>query len=216
MQKKFDIRGRRSIRLKGWDYSTPNYYFITLCVQNRVNLFGNIIEGRIILTEIGSMVKEIWLDMQTKYSGVTVDEFVVMPNHIHGILGLHVGAGPRSTNHPPTNIGGFDLSIPKGGACPFTSTIELGQDDPGRTRGSAPMGKFLSLSDTIRQFKTWTTKKYAENMIRFHWPEFCKRLWQRNYFERIIRCEKELKQIRQYILDNPANWQNDHENPGDK
>jgi REP element-mobilizing transposase RayT len=193
MQKKSDIRGRRSIRLKGWDYATPNYYFITLCVQNRANLFGNIMEGRMILKESGSMVKEIWLDMQTKYSGIAVDEFVVMPNHMHGILGLHVGAGPR--------------------ACPFVSTVELGQEDLGRTRGSAPSGKYLSLSDVIRQFKTLTTKKYSENMIRANWPEFYKRLWQRNFYEHIIRSEMELEQIRQYIISNPTNWPNDEENP---
>ena len=193
MQKKFDIRGRRSIRLKGWDYSSPNYYFITLCVQNRENLFGNIVNGKMMLTEIGSMIEETWLVMQIKYSGIAVDEFVVMPNHIHGILGLHVGAAPH--------------------ACPFASTIELGQEDPGQTQGSAPTGKFLSLSDMIRQFKTRTTKKYSENVIRSNWPEFHKRLWQRNYYEHIIRNEKELEQIREYILNNPAHWQDDDENP---
>ena len=92
----------------------------------------------------------------------------------------------------------------------------IGQENAGRTQGAAPTGKFLSLSDVIRQFKTWTTKKYAENVIHFNWPEFYKRLWQRNFFERIIRCEKELEQIRQYILDNPENWQNDYENQGMK
>ncbi|MBU4267557.1 MAG: transposase [Acidobacteria bacterium] len=192
MKKKIEYHGRRSIRLKGWDYSSPNYYFITLCVQNRENLFGNILNGKMMLTAIGSMIEETWLVMQIKYSGITVDEFVIMPNHIHGILGLHVGAGLR--------------------ACPFASTIESGQEDPGRTRGSAPTGKYLSLSDVIRQFKTLTTKKYSENVIHSHWPEFYKRLWQRNYFEHIIRSEKELEQIRQYIYDNPTNWQNDDEN----
>lgn len=193
MQKKSDIRGRRSIRRKGWDSSSPNYYFITLCTQNRENYFGKILNGKMIMSRIGTMIEETWLVMQKKYSGTTVDEFVVMPNHIHGILGLHVGAGPR--------------------ACPFASTIELRQEDPGRTQGSAPTGKFLSLSDVIRQFKTMTNKKYSENVIRSNWPEFYKRLWQRNFFEHIIRSEMELEQIRQYIISNPTNWPNDEENP---
>ena len=147
--------------------------------------------------------------MHEKYSGITVDEFVVMPNHIHGILGLHVGAGPYSKNHPPTNRGGFDLSIPKGGACPS----EIEQEDNGRTRGSAPTKNCLSLPDVIRQFKTLTSKKYSDNVIHSNWLEFQKRLWQRNYFEHIIRSDKELDQIRQYICDNPATWPLDDENP---
>jgi putative transposase len=193
MQKKFDIRGRRSIRLKGWDYSTPHYYFVTLCVQNKANLFATIIDGKLILTEIGSMVEEIWLDMQLKYPGITVDEYVVMPNHIHGILGLHVGAGSHARPSHQRRC-----------------------KDPGADTVVRPYEKSLSLSDVIRQFKTWSTKKYAENMIRLNWPEFHKRLWQQNFFERIVRCEKELDQIRQYILNNPANWKNDDENPADE
>jgi hypothetical protein len=132
MQKKSDIRGRRSIRLRGWDYSSPNFYFITLYTQNRENYFGKILNGKMIMSGIGTMIEETWRAMQTKYSGITVDEFVVMPNHIHGILGLHVGAGPR--------------------ACPLASTIELGQEDPGRTRGSAPTenrGEYISLRSQV-------------------------------------------------------------------
>jgi putative transposase len=204
-----EIRGRRSIRLKGWDYASPGWYFVTLCAQNREYLLGHIESNKIILTDAGRMIENIWLDMHEKYSGITVDEFVVMPNHIHGILGLHVGAGPRSTNHPPTNRGGFDLSIPKGGACPS----EIEQEDNGRTRGSAPTKNRLSLPDVIRQFKTLTTKIYADNVINSNWTEFQKRLWQRNYYEHIIRSKSELYQIRCYMRDNPAAWPLDEENP---
>ncbi|MCG2811702.1 MAG: transposase [Candidatus Aminicenantes bacterium] len=132
------------------------------------------------------MSENIWLEMHEKYSGITVDEFVVMPNHIHGILGLHVGAGPR--------------------ACPSASMDAIDHQERGRTSarriagGSAPtMKNLLSLPDVIRQFKTLTSKKYSDNVIHSNWLEFHKRLWQRNYFEHIIRSEKELDQIRKYI-----------------
>ena len=140
------------------------------------------------------MIEKIWLDMHEKYLGILVDEFVVMPNHIHGILGLHVGAGPR--------------------ACPSESMGKIEQEDNGRTQGSAPTKKnLLSLPDVIRQFKTLTSKKYSDNVIHSNWLEFQKRLWQRNYFEHIIRSEKELNQIRKYIHDNPVTWMLDDENP---
>lgn len=187
-----DIRGRRSIRLKGWDYSSPGLYFVTLCVQNRECLFGRIEKGYIKLTAAGRMIEKIWLEMPDKYSGVALDEFVVMPNHVHGILDLYVGAGPR--------------------ACPCDSMDVIDRKAKGRTRGSAPTKK-LALPDLIRQFKTMTSKEYSEGVFESDWPEFQKRLWQRNYYERIIRNERELEQTRQYIRDNPAAWPQDEENP---
>lgn len=83
----------------------------------------------------------------------------------------------------------------------------------GRTQRSAPTDPCLSLPDIIRQFKTWTTIQYANNVTRGLWPEFQKRLWQRNYYEHIIRTEHELRQTREYIRNNPANWHLDEENP---
>ncbi len=187
-----NLRGRCSIRLKGWDYSSPNLYFVTICVQNRGCMFAQIVNNELILNEAGKMIENIWLEMPLKYPGITLDEFVVMPNHIHGILCLNVGAGPR--------------------ACP-SFVYRTAFDKEGRTRGSAPTENRLSLPDVIRQFKTMTSKKYSEGVFQTNFPEFQRRLWQRNYYEHIIRNDKELEQTRKYICDNPAAWPHDEENP---
>jgi len=188
-----EIRGRRSIRLKGWNYATPGWYFATICVQNRECLFGCVASNKVDLTASGRMVEKNLLELPSRYPGITLDECVIMPNHIHAILGLFVGAGPR--------------------ACPSCAWDAIDKEENGRTRGSTPTGNRLTLPDVIRQFKTITTKKYSEGVFQGDWPEFQKRLWQRNYYEHIIRSDKELDQTRQYIRDNPASWPLDDENP---
>jgi putative transposase len=147
-----DIRGRCSIRLRGWDYASPGLYFVTLCVQNRECLFGEIANGEMDLTDAGMMIEITWLEIPQKYPGVILDEFVIMPNHVHGIIGLYVGAGPRAYPSGPMEI--FD---PK---------------STGRTRGSAPTKNRLSLPDIIRSFKTLTMRKYSEGISQSHWSEF--------------------------------------------
>jgi len=174
-----DRHHRRSIRLKGFDYSQSGAYFVTICTQNRACLFGEIVEGEMRLNEAGRMVHAAWEELSIHYPGVECDGFVVMPNHIHGIVVL-VGAGPR--------------------ACP----------DHGQPQGVAPT---LSLVDVVHRFKTLTTKRYADRVKQFGWPPFPGRLWQRNYYEHIIRDEESLNRIRRYILDNPARWAFDRENP---
>ncbi|MBE0664238.1 MAG: transposase [Candidatus Aminicenantes bacterium] len=188
-----DIRGRRSIRLRGWDYSSPGLYFVTLCVQGRESFFGEIANSKMILSPSGMMINQTWSGMGIHFPDLITDQFVVMPNHVHGILGLHVGAGLR--------------------ACPSEIATLLGQGDPGRTQRSAPTESRLSLYNIIRQFKTWTTNLYSKNVFLNNWPEFHKRLWQRNYYEHIIRNENELQQTREYIRNNPADWEIDDEKP---
>jgi len=199
MKSKLDIRGRRTIRLKGWNYSSPGWYFITLCVQGRESLLGKIANGKMALFPSGMMINQTWSGMGLYFPDLIIDQFVVMPNHVHGILGLHVGAGLR--------------------ACPSEIATLLGQGDPGRTSarrttgGSAPTESRLSLYNIIRQFKTWTTNLYSKNVFLNNWPEFHKRLWQRNYYEHIIRNNRELDQTREYIRNNPADWKIDDDNP---
>jgi REP element-mobilizing transposase RayT len=177
---------RQSIRLKGYDYTLPGAYFITICTQNRECLFGDIVDGEMRLNEYGKMVLAVWNEMPEHYQGVDVDAFVVMPNHIHGIvlLNLNVGAGPCASP----------------GATPDTSR------KAGQPQGVAST---FSLPDAVHRFKSLTTARYRHGVQQFGWKPFNKRLWQRNYYERIIRDENELNRIRQYIIDNPANWSDD-------
>jgi len=172
---------RRSIRLKEYDYALPGAYFVTICTQKRECLFGEVMDGKMRLNKTGKMIKLIWDELPENYPGVNTDVFVVMPNHIHGIIVLSpVGATPRG--------------------CP----------PPGQAQGPAPT---ISLPDVIHRFKSLTTTRYRQNRTRNILHSLSERLWQRNYYEHVIRNEEKLNLIRRYILYNPLQWQYDRENP---
>jgi putative transposase len=188
-----DKHHRRSIRMRGYGYAQEGVYFVTVCAQDRQCLFGEVVDGEIRLNDAGRMVQAVWKELSIHYPGVEGDGFVVMPNHIHGVIIL-VGAGPRACpdEGPRVMVG------PR--ACP----------EKGQPQGVAPT---LSLPDVVHRFKTLTTKRYADGVKQLGWIPFDRRLWQRNYYEHIIRDEESLSRIRQYILDNPARWEFDRENP---
>jgi putative transposase len=174
---------RRSIRLRGYDYTQPGAYFVTICTQNRACLFGQMVDGAMVLSDAGQLVQTVWDEIPAHYAGTSIDTFIVMPNHIHGIIVL-VGAAP--CGRPPS----------------------------GQAQGPAPtIAIGISLPDVVHRFKTMTTKRYADGVKQRGWPPFPGRLWQRGYYEHIIRDEESLDRIRQYIDDNPAQWELDRENP---
>ena len=173
---------RRSIRLPAYDYAQAGAYFVTICTQNRELTFGEVVKGQMILNDPGQMVESVWRELPQHYPGVEVDTFVLMPNHLHGVIIL-VGAGSR--------------------ACP---------DNPGQPQGVSPTGT-MSLPDVVHRFKSLTTARYRHGILHGRWPPFPGRLWQRNYYEWIIRDDAELHRVRQYIIDNPAHWEEDMENP---
>ncbi|MCP9465641.1 MAG: hypothetical protein NNA25_12715 [Nitrospira sp.] len=174
---------RRSICLKGYDYSQPGAYFITIVTQDRACLFGEVVDGEMRVNDAGRMIQSVWDEMSAFYSGIDADEFVVMPNHIHGIIVL-VGATP-------------------------CGRPESGQAQ-GQARGPAPT---LSVPAAVHRFKTLTTKRYTDGIKQSGWPPFRGRLWQRNYYEHIIRNDESLNRIREYITNNPSQWSLDRENP---
>jgi REP element-mobilizing transposase RayT len=126
---------------------------------------------------------------------VEIDAFVVMPNHFHGIIILTdiqsepVGAGPR--------------------ACPTPKTAQPPQKT-GQPQGPAPT---VTLGDVVHRFKSLTTARYRQNVKKLGWPPFSGCLWQRNYYEHIIRAENDFNTVCEYILLNPAKWAEDDENP---
>ncbi|MCP4680976.1 MAG: transposase [Desulfobacterales bacterium] len=163
---------RKSIRLKGYDYSRAGTYFITICTQNRSCLFGQIENGKMILNEYGKIIKTTWEWLQQQYEYIDPDEFVVMPNHLHGIIVLRSRGGSpygRFANRP------------------YNAT-----------------GKHKPLGRLIGAFKTVSTKQI--NKIR-QTPGA--KLWQRNYYEHIIRNDKSYHQIAEYIQTNPLKWLDD-------
>jgi putative transposase len=215
-------RGRRSIRLKGYDYSRAGAYFITICVQNRQCLCGEISDGKMVLNHAGDMIQTVWDQIPSHYTGIEIDEFVVMPNHIHGII--IVGATPRGC--PVSTPRGCPVSTPRGcpvepphgcHAAPIHRSGQAWGPGHGQAQGPAPTGNSgtLSLGDIVHRFKTMTTKRYADGVKQFGWQSFPGRLWQRNYWEHIIRNEMELDRIREYIRTNPFQWDYDRLNQRD-
>jgi REP element-mobilizing transposase RayT len=183
MKYEFEKRRRRSIRLPGYDYGFAGLYFVTVCIENRECLLGNIADGEMTLNEAGHMVFAAWEDLPAFYAGVDTDHFVVMPNHFHGIVDL--------TNRDSTPV------APPRAAGPSAL-------------GPAPL---LSLPDVVHRFKSLTTARYRDGVVNDNWRPFPGRFWQRNYYEHVIRNEDELNRIRQYIIDNPVQWAADRENP---
>jgi putative transposase len=182
---------RRSIRLDGYDYAESGAYFVTICTQDHLCLFGEIVGGDMRANGAGNVVQRVWDELSSHYPGVETDAFVVMPNHVHGIIVLApVGAGPC--------------------ACP-----DWDRSREGQPRGVAPTSglRAMSLGDVVARFKTLTTTRYADGVRHSGWLPFPGRLWQRNYYEHIIRNERALNHIRRYIMENPHRWAQDRENP---
>lgn len=229
------IHNRRSIRLKGYDYSKEGLYFITFCCQNRANLFGEIItvgadlnvgadlgvcpnEGRhgglpepgsnqsggrhgglprpgkfgeMVLNDAGKMIERWYYELENKFPYIKCHEMIVMPNHFHCILEIiPVGA---------------DLSV-----CPNEGRDEgLPEQELGKHRGLPQRELGSKLSSAIQWFKTMTTNEYIRGVKSLNWQSFDRRLWQRNYWEHIIRNEQAYDRISNYIKRNPSKWAED-------
>ncbi len=180
---------RRSIRLKGYDYSQAGAYFVTIVTHDRECAFGEVVECEMRLNEIGQVASECWVAMPTHHSNIELDEFVVMPNHIHGII-LIVADGHGDARR------GVQLNAP--------TDYKPTRNADNRMSVISPYRGTLSV--VIRTFKAAVTTAAREiNRQGF--------AWQRNYHEHIIRNDRDLERIRAYILNNPPNWHADAENP---
>jgi len=174
---------RRSIRLKEYDYSQPGGYFITIVIQNRECLFGEVLDRDMVLNAAGKMIEKWYFKLKNKFSDIRCDAYTVMPNHFHAII-QNVGADPR--------------------VCP--SKHKIGNDKMGEHTGSP-------LRRVVQWFKTMTTNEYIRGIKQNGWQPFDGKLWQRNYWEHIIRDENDLNRFREYIINNPLKWELDNENP---
>jgi len=173
---------RRSIRLKGYDYTQAGAYFVTICTKDRACLFGDVADGVMRLNQMGHIVRQCWLAIPNHVPHVLLDEFVVMPNHVHGIIVIM----------PTHDVGA-------------THASPLQNDDtPTRPRGPQPR----SVASIVGSFKSAAAKRINEHRGTPGAP-----IWQRNYYEHIIRDDESLNLIRNYIADNPLRWQIDAENP---
>jgi putative transposase len=158
---------RKPTRLKGFDYSTPGAYFVTIVAHDRTDWFGTVENGQMTLSEEGRIVRQAWFDLPRHYANVGLDEddFVIMPNHVHGIIVLSYAA------------------------------ISAGN----------PL--ICDLTEAIRAFKSFSARRINQRRGISGVP-----VWQRSFYERILRDDGEWDRARKYILQNPQNWQDDQEN----
>ncbi len=166
------MKERKQVRLRDYDYSKNGYYFVTICTRDRKGFFGEIEEGKMILNAYGRIVFECWCDLPKHYVNCSLDSFVIMPNHVHGIVVID-----------NENVVGNGLK-------PF------------------PTYGLSGLSEIVRGFKTFSSRRINEgirNRDRFS--------WQKSFYDHIVRSERSLSRIREYIQNNPLKWDLDRENP---
>ncbi|GAB7026582.1 transposase [Geotalea toluenoxydans] len=199
-----DIHHRHSIRLQKYDYAAVGAYSVTICTQGRECIFGDITNGEMHHNDAGRMVREWWLKLPDKFPGVMLDEYVIMPNHFHGIIVMS-GRGEPCVRPP--------LGVALGFAEPCVRPDPIAIEKPGDHKDRPYGTRDNSLGRIVQAFKSLTTVEYTRGVQTFHWPSFPGRLWQRNFYERVIRDEAELAAIREYIQANPATWADDEERP---
>ena len=186
-----NIHHRKSIRLKGYDYSQCGAYFITICTQNRENYLGRILNGQIELNDIGQIVEQCWLETQKRFENIFIDQFIIMPNHFHGIVIIK--------NNPINHRRGLINQTPTTHQTPTTQQI------PTTEKWILQKNPKLVLGKIIRSYKA-----SASRLI--HLNGFHHFRWQQNYYEHIIRNKYELNRIREYIINNPIQWELDRNN----
>lgn len=181
---------RRSIRLKGYDYTQVGAYFVTICTWQREILFGDIVNNQMRLSRYGEVVHFNWHYLPKRYPHVKLDAFIIMPNHVHGIICL--------TEENINNVRGVAAGLDKN----INFSVK-----PAPAKSTA---KRHGLPEIIRGFKTFSALRINQLRCITGVP-----VWQRNYYEHIIRHEESLEKIRQYIINNPSSWQQDELN-GDR
>jgi putative transposase len=154
---------RRTPRLRRYDYASTGAYFVTICAHNRECILGTIEADCMVVSDIGNIAHRYWLEIPRHFPNVDLDDFIVMPNHLHGIL---IFQPTGAMNRAPT------------------------------------------LGEVVRAFKARVSaaarKQFGQTGVS---------VWQRNYYEHVIRKDEDMNHIRQYIIDNPKNWATDRENP---
>jgi putative transposase len=159
-------RERKRLRFRDYDYSQCGAYFITLCIQDRLCLLGDVVDGVMHLSQAGIEADRWWHEVSTKFPSAEIERYAFMPNHLHAVVVLEVGSSQRP-----------------------------------------------SLSQVIQWFKTMSTSAYFRGVKKHGWPGVRGTLWQRSFYERVIRNQADLEQVAEYISNNPAKWTEDVENP---
>ena len=177
MRTRYDpkIHHRKSIRLKGYDYSQAGGYYITIVTLWREGIFGEVLNGVMQTNSLGKIIQECWDEIPVHFSNVDLDASMVMPNHLHGLMVIHDDPGRGTIYRAPT-------------------IEQFGKPGVG------------SIPTIVRTFKAAATRRAGREFNLSN-------IWQRNYYEHIIRDNNDYERIVSYIISNPANWNDDTENP---
>ncbi len=222
---------RKSPRLTNYDYSRNGVYFITIVCQDREMRFGEIVKGKMVLNDAGKMVQFVWEDLPNRFPMIQLDSFVVMPNHIHGIIKIvstdvHCAEtdddsikngfvengqaqgqslqGIRTSKTDDENIKNEHVGTPLVGVRPYNN-----DNDCSIKNGQAQGQSLRTVGEIIGAFKSITTNRYINGVKMGLVPSFRKRLWQHRFYDSIIRNERMYHNIREYIINNPRSWELD-------
>lgn len=193
------IHHRRSIRLKGYDYSCADLYFITICCQDRAFLFGNVENGKMMLNDAGNVAMACWMEMPNHYPNVVLREMVVMPNHVHGIVEF---VGAKYISPEPTTECNYVSPEPSPEHNEQNGGKYISPEINGAKNVLPLRGTSQTVGAVVRGFKIGVTKWMRQN-TNIH------DVWQRNYHEHIIRDEHSYLRISEYIINNPVKWKED-------
>ena len=255
-----EIHRRRSLRLKGYDYTQAGAYFVTITIQGRLCLFGEVVSEEMRLNEAGVMAYKVWAALPHRFPVIEINAFVVMPNHLHGIIIINQPVGASLVDAQSCdNKSIVGASLVDAQSCDDKSIVGASlvdaqsrddksivgaslvdaqsrddksivgaslvdaqsRDDKSivgaslvdaPTEGNQGTNRF-ALGDVVGAYKSLTTVEYVRGVKTMKWPPFHGRLWQRNYYEHIVRHNESLEGIQQYILKNPGQWAFDKENP---
>lgn len=186
---------RFSMRHPKHDYSRAGLYYVTGCSQNKTCFFGKIVDGEMILNDAGKMIEKWYRELENKFPDIKCEDWILMPNHFHCIIrNTSVIVETESTNN---------------------QNSESVTGDIANSQAESPYGEFIdrfkdsALSKVMQWFKTMATNEYIRGVKDLDWPPFNRKLWQRSFFDRIIRDEDAHQNIKKYIRDNPKNWTSD-------
>ena len=215
---------RKRMRLLGYDYSLPGDYFVTIVTQGRTCRFGEVVDGQMRLNDAGRMVEACYKELADGRDGIECLDYVVMPNHLHCIIRLlpteQYSALPRrefACQIPNFGNTEFDKQIPYGvpncGNAEFDKQIPYGVPNFGNTEFDKQIPYGVPIPEIIRRLKSKTTVAYIHGVRDEGWPPFDRQLWQKGYYDHIIRRERVFDYIRNYIFLNPERWYYDKMNP---
>ncbi len=172
---------RKPNRLKDYDYNHHGYYYLTICTKNRSEIFGEISNNIMHLSQIGKITNKFWVEIPEHFKYIELDEFIIMPNHIHGVIIIN------------NDVGNADLRFSKWHSSKKYFNQKILNSDRSK----------MIVSKIIHGFKSSVTREIRRQINNSNFE------WQKSYYDHIIRNEKDLNRIRGYIINNPCNWETD-------